>query len=49
MWSVGFPPSTRRGERMTVKPIGWMLAFALVLAGCDRYYDVLVWWLAEVL
>ena len=24
-------------------------ALALVLTGCDRYYDVLVWWLAWVL
>jgi hypothetical protein len=29
----------------------WALAgaLALVLTGCDRYYDVLVWWLAGVL
>ena len=34
---------------MMLKPIGLVLALALVLTGCDRYYDVLVYWLAEVL
>ena len=24
-------------------------ALGLVLTGCDRYYDVLVWWLAGML
>jgi hypothetical protein len=56
-WGHGDGGTRGRGEgvpyrRVAVSPCPRVVplgALALVLTGCDRYFDVLVWWLARVL